>query len=89
MEASKKYPNSKANAEGKVKIRPEVEKWPNQKAMISTTDIFIFAPESFTKPLFNTLKVVSDNFIFKIGRFFGRSGLVKRDGANCSKFKIN
>ncbi|KAF7623403.1 Peptidase A1 domain-containing protein [Meloidogyne graminicola] len=70
------------------KIKMEVNKilnetkeilFKDQEVMISTTDIFIFAPENFTKPIMDKLSPVKDNRFFKLLRKIGMSGLSPKD----------
>jgi hypothetical protein len=64
--------NEEKNAEENDWHEPMTE----QKAMISTTDAFIFAPKTFTDPLYKMLKRVDDNWLFQLGRKLGKPGLV-------------
>lgn len=52
---------------------------PGQQMLLSTMDVFLFAPNSFTDPLGAAVEFVDDNAAFEFGRkVLGKTGMVKK-----------
>uniref|UniRef100_A0A1I8B9P3 Peptidase A1 domain-containing protein n=1 Tax=Meloidogyne hapla TaxID=6305 RepID=A0A1I8B9P3_MELHA len=60
-------------------LNETIETFNDQEAMISTTDIFIFAPKNFTDNIMEKLKPVKDNWFFKFLRQITLSKLSPKD----------
>lgn len=54
---------------------------PGQQMLLSTMDVFLFAPKSFTDPLWAAVEFVDDNAAFEFGReVLGKTGMVRKMG---------
>lgn len=57
-----------------------------QQVLLSTMDVFLFAPQRFTDPLFAAVQFVDDNPAFEFGRnVLGISGLVSKKWEKIAK----
>ena len=79
----KKFLFRKISMEAEKILNETTETFKGQEALISTTDIFMFAPENFTRDILDKLKPVKDNWFFKFLRKIKLSKLVSFELFKC------